>query len=186
MDPEAETGVPICPDVGFKTNVADKPAVNVAVPVSPVVPVTVTVYEPFAPDATTKDPETVPEPDIAQAAFVNRPLGLEVRVHVVSAAAKFVPETRIFAPATPDDGVTVTVAVTAKGTEIDPCWTSVILLIVTVRDPPSAVAAILYTPVRTPELLISQCEPVNAVVSKVGLNVVAMDAQHVALAALVL
>lgn len=156
---------------------------NVATPVSPVVPVTVTVYEPFAPDATMKDPETMPPPDIAQAALVSRPLGLEDRVHVVSAAAKFAPETRIFAPATPEDGVTVTVAVTAKGTEIDPCWTSVLLLIVTVRDPPSADALILYTPVRTPELLISQCEPVTAVVSKVGSKVVVICFQHVALTA---
>jgi hypothetical protein len=156
--------------------------VNVALPVSPVVPVTVTVYEPFAPDATTKDPETVPEPDIAQAALVSRLLGLEDRVHVVSAAAKFEPETRIFAPARPEDGVTVIVAVTAKGTEIDPCCTKV-LLIVTVRDPPSAVAAILYTPVSTPELLISQCD---IDVSKVGVKVVAMDGQQVVLSALVL
>jgi hypothetical protein len=86
-----------------------------------VVPVTVTVYEPFAPEDTTKDPETVPEPDIAQAALVSRPLGLEDSVHVVSAKSKFDPETRIFAPATPEDGVTVTVAVTAKVTEYDPC-----------------------------------------------------------------
>jgi len=128
--------------------------VNVAVPVSPVVPVTVTVYEPFAPDATMKDPETMPPPDIAQAALVSRPVGLEDSVHVVSAAAKFEPETRIFAPATPEDGVTVTVAVTANGTEIDPCWTRAVLFIVTVRDPPSASAAILYTPARTPELPI--------------------------------
>jgi hypothetical protein len=39
----------------------------------------------------------------------------------VSAAAKFDPETRIFAPAIPEDGVTVTVAVTVKETETDPC-----------------------------------------------------------------
>ena len=182
MDPEAETGVPTWPDVGFKINVGDKPAVNVATPVSPVVPVTVTVYEPVAPDATMKDPETVPELDITQAALVSRPLGLEDSVHVVSAAAKFDPETRIFAPVTPDDGVTVTVAVTAKGTEIDPCCTSTVLLIVTVRDPPNASAAILYTPVRTPELLISQCDITQ---SKVGANVVVMDCQQVELGALV-
>jgi hypothetical protein len=95
--------------------------VNVATPVSPVVPVTVIVYEPFAPDATKKDPETMPEPDIAQAALVSRPLGLEDSVHVVSAESKFDPETRIFAPAIPEDGVTVTVAVTVKETETDPC-----------------------------------------------------------------
>jgi hypothetical protein len=68
-----------------------------------------------------KDPETMPPPDIAHAALVSRPLGLEDSVHVVSAASKFDPETRIFAPATPDDGVKVTVAVTAKITEYDPC-----------------------------------------------------------------
>lgn len=113
--------MPIWPDVGFTINVGDKPAVNVATPVSPVVPVTVSVYEPFAPDATMKDPETTPPPDIAHAALVSRPLRLEDSVHVVSAASKFEPETRIFAPATPEDGVTVTVAVTANRTEYDPC-----------------------------------------------------------------
>ena len=120
------------------------------------VPVTVTVYEPFAPEPTMKDPETMPLPDIAQAALVSRPLRLEDSVHVVSARSKFEPETRIFAPATPEDGVTVTVAVTAKRTEYDPCCTifATVLFIVTVRDPPSAVAAILYTPVWIPELLI--------------------------------
>jgi hypothetical protein len=182
-----ETGVPIWPDVGFKINVGDKPAVNVATPVSPVVPVTVTVYESFAPDATMKDPETMPPTDIAQAALVSRPLGFEDSVHVVSARAKFEPETRIFAPATPEDGVTVTVAVTVKGTEIDPCCTifATVLLIVTVRNPPSAVVATLYTPVSTPELLISQCEPVTSVVSKVGVKVIAMEFQQVSLIALV-
>ena len=130
-----------------------------------------------------KDPETKPAPDIAQAALVSRPLGLEDSVHVVSAGAKFEPETRIFAPATPDDGVTVTVAVTAKGTEIDPCCTSAVgtLPIVTVRDPPGASAAILYTPVRTPELLISQCDIDQ---SKVGVKVAEMAPQQVALLAL--
>jgi hypothetical protein len=120
-----------------------------------VVPVTVTVYESLAPDDTMKDPVTLPL-DITQAALVSRPNGIEDRLHVVSPAAKFEPETRIFAPATPEDGVTVTVAVTANGTEIDPCCTifATVLFIVTVRDPPSAVAAILYTPVRIPELLI--------------------------------
>jgi hypothetical protein len=107
-----------------------------------------------------KDPETTPPPEIAQAALVSRPLGLEDSVHVVSAVSKFEPETRIFAPATPEDGVTVTVAVTVKGTEIDPCCTisNTVLLIVTVRNPPFAPASTLYTPVSTPELLISQCD----------------------------
>ncbi len=46
-----------------------------------------------------------------------------------------------------------------------------------------AVAAILYTPVRTPELLISQCEPVDQ--TKVG-KVVEICWMQVALTALVL
>jgi hypothetical protein len=57
------------------------------------------------------------------------------------------------------------------------------LFIETVRDPPSAVRAILYTPVRTPELVISQCEP--SVQSKV-VKVVAICLTQVALTALVL
>jgi len=153
LDPEAETVVPTWPDVGFTVSVGAKPAVNVALPVSPVVPVTVTVYEPVAPDATTKDPEIVPL-NIAQTGLVSRPVGLEDSVHVVSAAAKLYPETRIFAPATPEDGVTVTVAVTVKVTEIDPCCTRSVPFIVIKRDPPAAVETTTYVPVRTPELLI--------------------------------
>lgn len=57
------------------------------------------------------------------------------------------------------------------------------MFIETVRDPPSDVRAILYTPVRTPELLISQCEP--SVQSKVG-KVVAICLTQVWLTALVL
>jgi hypothetical protein len=131
-----------------------------------------------------KDPETMPLPDIAQAALVSRPLGLEDSVHVVSVRAKFEPETRIFAPASPEDGVTVTVAFTVKGTEIDPCCTifATVLLIVTVRNPPTAVASTLYTPVSTPEPLISQCD---IDVSNVGVKVIAMDSQQVSLIALV-
>jgi hypothetical protein len=72
----------------------------------------------------------------------------------VSATAKLYPETRIFAPATPEDGVTVTVAVTVKVTEIDPCCTRSVPFIVIKRDPPLAVETTTYVPVRTPELLI--------------------------------
>ena len=103
---------------------------------------TVTVYGPLAPDATTNAADTLPL-HIEHEELVNRPLGLEESVHVVSPEAKFEPMTRTFVPARPEDGVTATIAVTVKGTEIDPCWTSVALLIVTERNPPRAFAAIL-------------------------------------------
>ena len=59
---------------------------------SPVVPVTVTVYPPVAPDATTNVPDTAP-PDTVQTGLEMRPLGDEVTLQLVSPAEK--PEPRI-------------------------------------------------------------------------------------------
>jgi hypothetical protein len=84
---------------------------------SPVAPVTVTVYGPLAPAA------TMNEPDITPAAIVHtglemRPVGAEVMVQgPVSPGvpvAKFDPVTKTFVPACPDVGVIVIVAWTRK------------------------------------------------------------------------
>jgi hypothetical protein len=81
---------------------------------SPVAPVTVTVYGPLAPAA------TMNEPDIVVAAIVHtglemRPVGLEEMVQgPVSPVAKFDPVTKTFVPACPEVGVIVTVAWTRK------------------------------------------------------------------------
>ena len=69
---------------------------NSALPVSPVLPVTVTVYPPPGTFATTKDPDATP-PAIWQTGFGGveiRPLGDVVIIHGPSSpAAKPVPET---------------------------------------------------------------------------------------------
>ena len=57
--------MPTGPEGGVKVKLVARGAVNVPVPMSPVVPVTITVYTPLAPGATVKDPDKVP-PDIVQ------------------------------------------------------------------------------------------------------------------------
>jgi hypothetical protein len=66
--------------------------VNDVLEASPVVPVTVTMYCPLAPDATVNEPDTVPA-DTAQDGFEMRPLGDDEMVHPVSAKAKPEPKT---------------------------------------------------------------------------------------------
>jgi len=65
FEPEAVTTVPTVPEGGVKVKLGARGAVNVAVPTSPVVPVTVTVYAPLALGATVNDPDITP-PDIVQ------------------------------------------------------------------------------------------------------------------------
>jgi hypothetical protein len=81
---------------------------------SPVAPVTVTVYGPLAPAA------TMNEPDITPAAIVHtglemRPVGAEVMVQgPVSPDAKFDPVTKTFVPECPEVGESEIVACTRK------------------------------------------------------------------------
>ena len=58
--PVADTVVPTWPKTGLRINVATVGTVNDADAESPMVPVTVTVYGPLAPLATTNDPDIVP------------------------------------------------------------------------------------------------------------------------------
>jgi hypothetical protein len=103
--PEAETAVPKAPKTGSRVNVAAPGAVKDACPVSPVVPVTSTVYGPLAPDATTNDPDSVP-PDTVQSGPEMRPLGVEEIEQPESPKAKFVPVTSTLVPGPPAFGST--------------------------------------------------------------------------------
>ena len=107
------TVVPEGPTIGSNVRVAAPGAVNVALPVSPVVPVTVTVYGPLVPDAAVNDPDIAP-PATVQSGLEIRPLGDDVIVQPVSPAAKFVPVTRTFVPARPEAGNNERPAVTVK------------------------------------------------------------------------
>ena len=59
-EPDAEIAVPTGPEAADRVKPAAPGVVKDALPVSPVDPVTSTVYAPVAPDATTKDPVTLP------------------------------------------------------------------------------------------------------------------------------
>jgi hypothetical protein len=107
------TVVPEGPAIGANVKVAAPGAVNVALPVSPVVPVTVTVYGPLVPDATVNDPD-IAVPATVQSGFEIRPLGDDEIVQPVSPTAKFVPVTRTFVPARPPVGSNESPAVTVK------------------------------------------------------------------------
>jgi hypothetical protein len=107
------TDVPEGPTVGSKVRVAAPGVVNVATPVSPVVPVTVTVYSPLVPEATVNEPD-IAVPAIVQSGFEIKPAGDDVIVQPVSPTAKFVPVTRTFVPARPESGNRDSPAVTVK------------------------------------------------------------------------
>lgn len=95
------------------------------------------------------DAETIPL-DTEHDTLESKLAGSEESVHDVSPPAKFEPDTKILAPARPEDGTTITVAVTVKKTVSKPCWTSEALIIEIERNPPSAFSATWYVPVSTP------------------------------------
>ena len=86
---------------------------KLALPASPVVPVTVTVYEPFVPDATMNEPAIDP-PATVQIGLVISPLGDDVIAQLVSLPAKFMPETRTDVPGLPAAGARLIVGISAK------------------------------------------------------------------------
>ena len=86
---------------------------KLALPASPVVPVTAIAYEPFVPDATMNEPAIAP-PATVQIGLVISPLGDDEIVQLVSPAAKLDPETRTLVPGRPDEGATDTAGVTVK------------------------------------------------------------------------
>jgi hypothetical protein len=99
----AVTTVPEGPTVGFKVKVAAPGTVNVALPMSPVVPVISTLYGPLVPDATMNDPDITP-PATVQSGLEIRPSGDDKIEQPASAKAKFVPVMRTFVPARPKAG----------------------------------------------------------------------------------
>jgi hypothetical protein len=101
------------PDAGERINVDAPGTVNDATPVSPVLPVTVTVYSPLETPATEKDPDIEP-PATLHSGLEVRPLGVEEIEHPVSPAAKFVPVTRTLVPTRPTVGNNVRAAVTVN------------------------------------------------------------------------
>lgn len=103
FDPEADTAVPIGPVFGLNVKLGGGGTSNDACAVSPVVPATVTVYEPVDPDATVNDPDIAP-PATVQSGLEIRPLGVDEIVQPVSPAAKFDPEMRTFVPGRPEVG----------------------------------------------------------------------------------
>ncbi len=113
--PVAATVVPTWPKTGLRTNVATVGTVNDADAVSPRVPVTVTVYGPLAPLATTKDPDMVPAlTNKLHSGLEMRPLGVEEIAHPVSARLKPEPVIRTFVPTSPTVGNKSIFAVTVK------------------------------------------------------------------------
>jgi hypothetical protein len=84
---------------------------------SPVLPVTVNVYEPFAPEATVNDPETIP-PEIVHEAVEMSPVGDEDSVQLVSPATKFDPDTATLFPPGAEVGVRVTAGETKTAVSV--------------------------------------------------------------------
>ena len=101
------------PATGFKTKVGAAGAVKVALPASPVAPVTVTVYVPCAPGAVRNEPDITPLTTLHTGLWI-RPAGAEEIVQGPlspgeGVVMKFEPETRTFVPPCPEVGVNVTV-----------------------------------------------------------------------------
>jgi len=98
----------------LRNNVATVGTVNDADAVSPRVPVTVTVYGPVAPLATTKDPDIKPVGAILHSGLAMSPIGVEEIAHPVSSVLKPEPVTRTFVPTSPTVGNKSIFAVTVK------------------------------------------------------------------------
>jgi hypothetical protein len=108
--------VPAGPEVGSITKVGAGGTVNDASPKSPVVPVTVIVYDvATAPTATVNDPDTPPDPDIVHVGLEMILVGDDVIVQgPASPAAKLEPETRTLVPGRPEAGVNAIVGPTVN------------------------------------------------------------------------
>lgn len=107
------TPVPGGPDVGDRTNVDGGGTVNVALPKSPRLPVTVTVYGPLETPATVNEPDITP-PTTLHNGFEMRPDGVEEIEHPVSAGSKPDPVIITLVPTRPTVGNNVIVAITVN------------------------------------------------------------------------
>mgnify|MGYP001139469043 CR=1 FL=1 len=144
FEPEATTTVPAGPEGGFSVKLGGAGTLNDAMPMSPVVPVTVTEYVPLASGATVNDPDTTPPATVQT--------GLDMRggeegddeiVQPVSPAAKPDPVTKTFVPAGPEGGKSVIGSVLKKSADTEPSE----LGNVTVYGPVAAAAATVKLPV---------------------------------------
>jgi hypothetical protein len=115
-EPEASTSVPGGPEVGSSVNVGGGGTMKEASPKSPVVPVTVIVYDvATAPTATVKVPDTPPDDDIEHDGLEMMLLGDDVIVQgPASPAAKLEPETRTLVPGRPEVGINAIVGPTVN------------------------------------------------------------------------
>ena len=102
-EPDAETTVPMGPEVSDKVKLGPVGTVKDSLPVSPVVPVTLTVYAPSASEATTKDPVMLPAATM-QTWFEIRPPGVDEIEQPESLESKPDPVTRTFVPGRPELG----------------------------------------------------------------------------------
>jgi len=132
---------------------------NVALPASPVVPVTVTMYEPFVPVATVNDPDIMPL-DTIHNGFEIRPPGEDDIVQLVSAAAKFEPVTRTGVPGRPEDGNNETAGVTVRVAV--PLSSMGMPSTITGTEPGGRLPGTLKAPVTTP-LFMLQLAPVTII-----------------------
>jgi hypothetical protein len=153
------TVVPEGPTVGSNAKVAAPGAVNVACPVSPVVPATLTVYGPIVPDATVNDPDIAP-PATAQSGLEIRPLGDEVIVQPVSPAAKLLPVMRTFVVARPEVGSNEIAGSTVKS--VVPKSVPGAPVTVTVVTPGTIAAITGNEPVTTPPEIVQDAPPPTA------------------------
>jgi hypothetical protein len=113
FDPEAVTAVPAGPPIEDNVKVAAPGTVKGALPISPVVPVAITVYGPLVPDATLNDPDIAP-PATAHSWFEIKPLGDEEMTQPVSFVLKFVPVSKTDVPTDPEPGKIESPGVTTK------------------------------------------------------------------------
>jgi hypothetical protein len=117
LEPTTETPVPTGPEIGgVNVIVGGGGTTNDALPASPVLPVTITMYEPLVPDATTNDPDIVPPATVHVELEIRSPVPPDEEiVHApVSPLAKFEPMTMTVVPGRPEVGVSVIPGVTWK------------------------------------------------------------------------
>lgn len=172
FEPETVTDVPTGPDVGLNERFGGGGTLNDACPVSPVVPATLTVYEPLVPDATVNDPD-IASPATVHSGFEMRPLGVEEIVHPTSPAAKFEPEMRTFVLGRPEAGSNEIPGSTVK-LVVAPSINAAPLVPFTTTVHPPTVAVVPFT-VKDPETVPPEIAHVAAyvvLISPVGLLVI--------------
>jgi len=156
-----ETPVPTGPEAGLNDRFGGGGTSNDACPVSPVVPATLTVYDPLVPDATVNEPDIAP-PATVQSGFEMRPLGVEEIVQPVSPAAKFEPEMRTFVPGRPEVGSNEIPGSTVKLAVALSMLTPLLVPHTTTVHPPTV--AVVPLTVKDPDMVPPEIAQVNGYV----------------------